>query len=98
MMKLAVKKSEMQTTHHKESSVFDKAFKGDLSKLFNETYQGNVFKLAVTDNAVDVVGPVATYSFSNYGREDPNNNCVESTTGIEDNTKRLAVITIASEG
>jgi hypothetical protein len=83
--------------------MFNEAYKGDVSKLFIETYQGNVFKLAVTDNAVDVdvPGAVATYSSSNYGPEDPNNNCVESMTGterMEDNTKRLAVITIASEG
>jgi hypothetical protein len=60
------KRREMQPTHLKESSVFDKV------------YQGDVLKLAVKDNAVDgdVPGAVATYNSNTYGPEDSNNNCV----------------------
>jgi HSP90 family molecular chaperone len=35
---------EMPPTHHKESSVFNKDYQGDLSKLFNVAYKGNMFK------------------------------------------------------
>jgi hypothetical protein len=76
---------ERQPTHHRESSVFNEAYKGDLSKLFDEAYKENVFKLAVMNNAVDVdvPGAVATNISINYGPEDPNTNCVEGTKGTE---------------
>jgi hypothetical protein len=34
------KEREMQPTNHKESSVFDEAYQGDVSKLYDETYKG----------------------------------------------------------
>jgi hypothetical protein len=70
------KEREMQPTHHKESS------------MFNETYKGNVFKLPVKedeDNAVDVdvAGAVATLVDDNLDR--PNNcNKLEQRFGPDD--------------
>jgi hypothetical protein len=49
---------ELQSTHHKRSSVYDKAYQGDVLKLFDEAYKGNVFELAVSEGkyyAMDVV-------------------------------------------
>ena len=56
-----------------------------MPNLFDETYKGNVIKLDVEDNAVDVEvpGTVAAYNSSNYNPEGSNNNCVESMTGTE---------------
>jgi hypothetical protein len=52
------KEREMQPHHKKKSSVFSETYQGDVSKLFDEAYQENLFKLTVMegkDNAVDVV-------------------------------------------
>jgi hypothetical protein len=58
-----------------------------MSAMHESTYQEDVKNKAYMEN-VDVPGTVATNSSSNYG----------PMTGTKDNTKRLAVITIASEG
>jgi hypothetical protein len=49
---------ELQPTHHKRSSVYDKAYQRDVLKVFDEAYKGNVFELAVSEGkyyAMDVV-------------------------------------------
>jgi hypothetical protein len=64
--------------------------------MHESTYQEDVKDKAYMEN-VDVPGAVANTGFSNYGPEDQQNNCMEGMTGTEDDTKRLAVTTIASE-
>jgi hypothetical protein len=43
------KRRETQPTHHKESSVFDKTYQGDVPKLFDKTYKANMIKVDVKD-------------------------------------------------
>jgi hypothetical protein len=44
------KEREIPPTHHKESSVYDEAYKGDLSKLIDKAYKENMLKLVMRYN------------------------------------------------
>jgi hypothetical protein len=89
--------SKNQQTHIRMSAMHKSNYQEDVRNkayMHESTYEEDMKNMANMEN-VDVPGTVATNSCSNYGPEDPNNNCM---TGTNDNTKRLAVITIASEG
>jgi hypothetical protein len=98
----------MNKTHreYRKSSVHESTYQEDMmnktyrekmmSAMHENTYQEDVKDKAYMEN-VDVPGAVANTSSSNYGPEDPQNNCMAGQTGTKDNTKMLAVTTIASE-
>jgi hypothetical protein len=90
--------SKNQPNHNRKSDVHESTYQED---VMNKTYRENrmsamhegTYQEDVMEN-VNVSGAVANTGSSNYGPEEPQNN---SMTGTEDNTKRLAVIAIASE-
>jgi hypothetical protein len=96
-----------QQTNKKMSDMHKSTYQGDvmnetyrenrMSAMHESTYQEDVKDKAYMENG-DMPGAVTTTSSSNYGPEDPHNNCMEGMTGTEDNTNTLAMITIASEG
>ena len=84
------RKSDVHESTYQED-VMDKTYRENtMSAMHESTYQEDVKDKAYMEN-IDVPGAVANTSSSNYGPEDPQNNCMAGKTGTKDDTKRLAM-------
>ena len=86
----------MHESTYKEDVMYKTYQENTMSAMHMNTYHKDVKDKAYMEN-IDVPGAVANTSSSNYGPEDPQNNCMAGKTGTKDDTKRLAVTAIASE-